>query len=34
MEIQIDNSINRGMAGYMCLGYGYENMKHLKIKAR
>ena len=30
METQIDNPVNRGMAGYMYLRYGYENMKHLK----
>jgi hypothetical protein len=34
MEIQIDNSVNRRMAGYICLRYEYENMKHLKIKDR
>ena len=27
METQIDNPVNRGMAEYMHLGYGYENMK-------
>jgi hypothetical protein len=27
METQIDNPVNRGIAGYMYLGYGYENMK-------
>ena len=25
---KIDNPVNRGMAGYMCLGYGYVNWKH------
>jgi hypothetical protein len=30
METQIDNPVNRGMAGYMCLGYGYVNREHSK----
>ena len=28
METQIDNSVNKEMAGYMCLGLGYVNRKH------
>ena len=27
METQIDNLVNRRMAGYMYMRYGYENMK-------
>ena len=30
IKTQIDNLVNRGMAGYMYLGYGYVNMKHSK----
>jgi hypothetical protein len=30
METQIDNPVNKEMAGYIYLGYGYENMKHSK----
>ena len=30
METQIDNPVNKGMAEYMYLGYGYENIKHSK----
>jgi hypothetical protein len=32
METQIDNPVNRGMAGYMCLEYGYVNRKHSKFR--